>query len=189
MTEIEILRQVLRKTGDVVDGVRPDQAHLPTPCPDYDVEALTDHIAGWAQVFAAGCNGDPMPEDPGGYHGDGHAAADFRAAADRIVAGWSANGLDRSVPISSGEMPGELVFNMTMMEYLAHGWDLAVATGQPVPYTEAEAAETLERARRTLPPEYQGEGQAFGAVIPIAEDAPALDRLLGFLGRRADARP
>jgi hypothetical protein len=66
---------------------------------------------------------------------------------------------------------------------MTHGMDLAVATGQSVPYTEAEAAETLARAEKTLPPEYHGEGMAFGPIVPIADDAPAIDRLAAFLGR------
>ena len=81
-------------------------------------------------------------------------------------------------------MPGNMVFNMTVMEYLAHGWDLATATSQPVPYSEGEAEDALERAQATLPPEYQGEGQAFGAVVPVDDDAPAIDRFVGFMGRQ-----
>ena len=80
-------------------------------------------------------------------------------------------------------MPGEMVFNMTVMEYLTHGWDLAVATAQPIPYTDAEAEEALSRAQATLPPEYQGEGMAFGAPVDVADDAPAIDRFVAFLGR------
>jgi hypothetical protein len=42
----------------------------------------------------------------------------------------------------------------------------------------------LARAKVTLPPEYQGAGMAFGAVVSIPDDAPAVDRLVAFLGRR-----
>ena len=35
------------------------------------------------------------------------------------------------------------VFNMTIMEYLTHGWDLAIATNQTVPYTDDEATDSL----------------------------------------------
>ena len=84
--------------------------------------------------------------------------------------------------------PAEMVFNMTVMEYLTHGWDLAVGSGQPVPYTEAEAAEVLARAEGTLPPQYRGGDMPFGEIVPVAADAPAIDRLAGFMGREPASR-
>ena len=176
--------RVLTKTGDVIAGVGPDQWHLPTPCPDYDVTALVDHMTGWIQVFDAGSNGRVFEGDASAYHAGPDAAADFRASAAGVVAGWEAHGLDRPVRTSGGEMPGPMVFNMTVMEYLAHGWDLAVATGHAPPYTDEEAADALARAETTLPPEYQGEGMPFGAIVAVDPDAPALSRFVAFLGRR-----
>jgi hypothetical protein len=67
---------------------------------------------------------------------------------------------------------------------MTHGTDLAMATGQTIPYSEAEAAETLARAEKTLPPQYRGDHMPFGHIVPIANDAPAVDRLHAFLGRR-----
>ncbi len=183
MAEIELLSGVLSKTGDLIAGVHPDQRGLPTPCPEYDVAALVDHIVGWVQVFEAGCHGRKYEGDAATFKAGPDPAAEFRAAADSLVAGWREHGLDRQVAVTSGEMPGELVFNMTLMEYLVHGWDLAIATGQPVPFTPSEASETLARAQVTLPPEYRGEGMPFGDIVPVDEHAPAIDRLIGFLGR------
>ena len=76
-----------------------------------------------------------------------------------------------------------MVFTMTLMEYLTHGWDLAVATGQRVPFTETEAETTLRRADGMLPSEYRGAGMPFGDVVPVPDDAPAVDRLVGYMGR------
>ncbi len=185
MTPIDVLDSVLTKTGDVIAEVQPDQAELPTPCPDYNVAALQNHIVGWIQVFDAGRNGRELPEDPGGYECGPDPVAEFRTAASSLVQGWAEHGTEGTVKISSGsDMPAAMVFNMTLMEYLAHGWDLATATGQAPPYTEAEAAFVLERALETLPPEYQGEGMAFGAIVPVPDEAPALDRFIGFVGRQ-----
>ena len=82
-----------------------------------------------------------------------------------------------------GELPGQMVLNMTVMEYLTHGWDLATATRQEIPYTDEEAAQALERAQGTLPPEYRGAGKPFGDIVEVPESAPAIDRFIGFLGR------
>lgn len=40
-----------------------------------------------------------------------------------------------------------------------------------------------------LTDEYRGEGKDFGPAVPVPEDAPALDRLLGFSGRDRGGRP
>jgi uncharacterized protein (TIGR03086 family) len=184
MDENSLLANVMDKCGDIIAGVTDDQRDQPTPCPDYDVATMIDHIVGWARVFEAGANGRTLDEDPAQYHAGPDPAAEFRAAAAGIVASWRDEGLDRKVTLTGGaEMDGAMAFNITLMEYTVHGWDLAVATGQPVPYTEAEAAAVIERAQVTLPPEYRGEGMGFGHAVPVADDAPAIDRLVGFLGR------
>ena len=182
MDDLEILASILGKTGDIVAGTQRDQWEQATCCPEFDVEALLAHIVGWAQVFAAAATGDTYDGDPTSYPlGDG-AASDFRAAATDIVDGWRAHGTDRKVTLMSGEMPGQMVLNMTFMEYLTHGWDLATATGQPVQFTDAEAEETLRRAQQTLQPQYRGQG--IGEEVEVPPDAPVLDRLVGFMGRR-----
>lgn len=182
MTQIELLESVLAKTGDVVAGVSEDQLELPTPCTDYDVARLRNHIVGWAQVFAAGSAEEVFEGDPAAYEAGDDPAGDFRHAAARIVRGWREHGFDRPVRLGFGESPAPMVFNMTLMEYLTHGWDLATATSQPVPYTDEEAAEVLARAEETLPDEYRG--SAFGPPVVIHADAPAIDRLVAFMGRR-----
>jgi uncharacterized protein (TIGR03086 family) len=183
MDDIDLLTGILDKTGDLLAGVGRDQWTLPTPCPEYDVRALMNHIVGWIQVFEAGCHGRSYEGDPGAYHCDDDPAGVFRAAATSLEAGWEKYGMDRNVRVASGELPGPMVFNMTVMEYLAHGWDLAVATGQEVPYTEEEASATLTRAEVTLPPEYRGEGMPFGTVVEVDPGASAVTRLVAFLGR------
>jgi uncharacterized protein (TIGR03086 family) len=184
MSEVVLLAGVLDKTGDVIAGVGTDQGALPTPCEEFDVNTLVDHIVGWIQVFDAGSNGRAFEGDATTYRCGTHPEAEFRAAAGGVVAGWETHGLDRQVRIVSGESPGQMVFNMTLMEYLAHGWDLATATGQRPPYTEDEATEILARAEGTLPPQYRGEGMPFGPPVPIDAGAPALDRFVAFMGRR-----
>ena len=181
--DIEVLDGVLTKAAGLIGGVQPEQRSLPTPCAAYDVRALMDHMVGWVQVFEAGSNLTEFPEDPGAYQCDDDPEAVFRVAAQGVVAGWSTHGRDRMVKVSSGESPGEMVFTMTLMEYLAHGWDLAVATGQAVPFTEAEARLAFDRAQGMLPDQYRGEGMPFGAVVEVPGDAPALDRMIGYMGR------
>ena len=187
MTDLDLLSSVMTKTGDLIEGVRSDQWDLPTPCRDWDVRDLVGHIVGWLRVFAAGAAGEVFEGDPADYRTGDSSAEDFRRLTEVLVAGWEANGADRSVRLTSGELPGAMVFDMTLMEYLTHGWDLATATGQSVPFTEVEAEDVLRRARATLRPEYRGPDTAMGEEVAVPADAPAMVRLAAFMGRDVSA--
>ena len=74
-------------------------------------------------------------------------------------------------------------------ERAAHGWDLARATGQDVPYGDREASLALETGRAMLKPEYRGPDKDFGAEVPVTDSAPAISQLVGFLGRDPEWAP
>ena len=76
-----------------------------------------------------------------------------------------------------------MAFNMTVMEYLTHGWDLATATGQKMPWSDDEAADVLARAEKTLPAQYRGDGMPFGDIVDVPDTAPPADRVAAFMGR------
>ena len=68
------------------------------------------------------------------------------------------------------------------MEFITHGWDLATATGQRVPYTSAEATAALDAGRQMLKPEYRGSDKSFGEEVATGSTDP-VDQLVAFLGR------
>lgn len=187
MDEIDLLSDVMAKTGDLIAGMPPGAEHRPSPCPDYDAAGIVRHLVGWVRSFEAAAHGRTFEGDPSEVEVGDDPAAQFRATADSLVAGWRAHGLDREVALMGAPQPAETVFNMTVMEYMTHGWDLAVATGQPVLYTDDEAEEVLRRAQATLPAQYRGGSMPFGEIVPVPDDAPAIDRLAGFMGRRPHA--
>ena len=186
MDDVDLLESVLTKTGDLIAGVDEDQWGLPTPCPDFDVRALVNHLVGWIRTFDAGRHGRDADEDPAAYRAGEDPAAEFRAAATSLVAGWREHGLAAPARGSGAERPGEMVFTVTVtvIEYLTHGWDLAVATGQALPFSDEESLAALARAQVTLLPQYRGEGMPFGEVVEVEPDATATQRLVAFLGRR-----
>lgn len=183
MDEVAMLSSVMSKTSELMEGVGAEQLAALTSCPDMNVKQLMEHMAGWVQAFDAAANGDVYEGDPAAYELTAVSPAEFRRNADSMVNGWRSAGFDRTVRLTGPPLPAGMVFNMTLMEYVTHGWDLATATGQLVPYSDDEAEETLVRARSTLPPEYRGPGKAFADTVPVPEGAAPLDRLIGFMGR------
>ncbi|NHC14688.1 TIGR03086 family metal-binding protein [Motilibacter deserti] len=176
--DVDQLEAVLDKTARLIAEVRPEQGSLPTPCPDYDVATLVGHTVEWVGHFADALAGGPATPQPGQLAED-----QFRASAERAVAALRAGAMEREVTLGEMTLPGSAVAGMMLMEYVGHGWDLATATGQPIPYAPDEAESALATGRGMLTPELRGD--AFAPEVPIADDAPAVDRFVAFLGRTA----
>lgn len=189
--QLDTLAAILERTGAIIGGVRSDQRALATPNPDFDVAQLVDHVVAWIEVFAASAAGATYEGDPMAVRVADldEACRRYAAAAATIVEAWRTHGLDREVSsFFGGTAPGAMSFAMTAMEELAHGWDLAVATGQVPGFSEQAGALALEGAHRYLLAEYRGP-QSFGDEVPVPDDAPAVDRYLGFVGRDPSWRP
>jgi uncharacterized protein (TIGR03086 family) len=84
-----------------------------------------------------------------------------------------------TAPFGTG--PGAVLVHVRIIELLAHGWDLARATGQPAAFLDDVAERALAAARQQLSSRPEGPGAPFAAAV--ADDAPAVDRLAGFPGR------
>jgi uncharacterized protein (TIGR03086 family) len=184
----DLLAAVLADLAPVVGGIAPDQQHRPTPCTKYDVGQLRDHVLGWLTTFAAGF-ADPQGRAPAGVDGyqapadPAAAAAAVRAAAEQLDRAVRAGAAERPLWLGESSMPGGLALSMILWEYQVHGWDLARATGQPWSPPDPAAEESLAFAPGMLTADYQGPGKAFGPRVPVPDDAPPLDRLLGLSGR------
>jgi len=184
-----LLEPVLADLADLVASVRPEQFADPTPCSDFDVAGLRSHVLGWVTFFGAAFNDpdgvtdrpDPKtfaaPDDPQ------EAAAVVRSAAARIAHAVDDGVAERPVKMVQASMPGESMLRMALWEYLTHGHDLAGATGRPWDPPVAAVENALAFAPLMLTDDYRGPDKDFGAVVPVPDEAPPLDRLLGFSGR------
>lgn len=178
--EAGTLEQVMRKTEGILAGVRPDQLDLPTPCTEWDVRQLENHMVGWSRHFAARESGAAPEGDPSAYQVSGDAAREFDSAVQPLV-----TALDRKISApadpEAGGFPPTALATMLTGEYVIHGWDLATATGQPVPYTDAEAEAALAMKSLLTP---ENRGQMFGPEVPVPPGATPLQQLIAYSGRR-----
>ena len=182
----DLLAEVLTELAPVAGRVTDDQLHDPTPCTEYDVGQLREHVLGWLAIFAAGF-ADPGGQAPrastDGYQVPADPAAEVRAAASTISQAIRAGAASRPLRLGDSGMPGDMALSMILWEYQVHGWDLARATGQPWSPPPAAAEESLAFAPGMLTSDYQGEGKAFAPRVPVPGTAAPLDRLLGLSGR------
>jgi len=183
-----LYRRAVAQTEITVAAVTPDQLGLPTPCPEYDVRTLLAHITGGLTRTALVGEGDPealtRPSMAEGVPDDGWPAA-YRTAAARATAAWAdGTKLDALVEVPWGKVPGRIALSGYVQEVLAHGWDLAKATGQPTEGDPELATWALAISRRILPPEIRGqEGVPFGPVVEVPADAGPYTQLAAWLGR------
>jgi uncharacterized protein (TIGR03086 family) len=172
-----------------VGEVRADQWHLPTPCADWDVRALVNHVlaeARWSVPLLAGrtiadvgdaLEGDLLGEDP---------RAVFRAArAEALAAAGAADVDTRVVHLSFGDTPAAEYLRQLTADYLVHAWDLAVTIGADDrldPELIAAVADWFTAQAAA----YRGAG-AVASPVAVAEGADAQCGLLAQFGRDEQA--
>ncbi|MGX1761771.1 TIGR03086 family metal-binding protein [Streptomyces lydicus] len=173
--------QVIRDVSALVTAVRPKDLGLPTPCAGWRVRQLLDHMV-WENLMAASIAEDaPRTDHTADHLGDDHRAA-FEDSARAALAAFTHSGMLRRT-YGPYEAPGAMLVQQVVVELLAHGWDLARATGAPTGLAPAVAEETLAAARRIYGAAPRTEGGSFAPERPAPPGANATDRLAAFLGR------
>jgi uncharacterized protein (TIGR03086 family) len=183
-----LLRTALTGTSSLIAGVPAGLRTAPTPCPDFAVHNLADHLVGFMRRFEAVLTTGKPGEDSAAYVSP-DPAAEYAAAAEGARKGLTMGSPEDMVELTVGPMPRWAVYLVMMLETTVHGWDLAKATGQPVAAGEEQAETALQAAHMVIKPEYRGPGRKFGPRVEIADVAPAIDRLVAFTGRRPGWHP
>jgi uncharacterized protein (TIGR03086 family) len=180
------LRRAFDQASSVVAGVTPQQLSDSTPCTEFDVTALLGHLVGVgyrvAEVGRGSSTGDlAVPSD---VAADGWLAA-FETGRREAAGVWADDEiLGRKLELPFGTFDGATTALIYTLELTVHAWDLAAATGQQSLLNPALAEVSLPLAEQMVPADVRGGEMPFEAVVPVAEDAPPYDRLVGYLGRQ-----
>lgn len=182
------MEDACRSTERIIEGVRPEHLANATPCSDWDVADLLNHIVGTLHLGAALLS-DSVPAvnmGPGELPdtdvvGDDPVKA-YRVGVERLLAAAAGDALQRNHATPLGEMPGAGLGGFTTLDIVVHGWDLARATGQDPAVPDDLAETVLAFARQAITDDFRG--PRIGAAIAVDEGASATDRLVGYLGRR-----
>jgi uncharacterized protein (TIGR03086 family) len=172
--------------GEYVHGVRSDQWHLSTPCTDWDVHRLVNHVLGeicWAvPLFAGRTIAEVGDRFDGDLLGDDPVAAWDAATPPAIAAVQEPGAMDRTVHLSFGDFPGSEYAMQLFADLLVHGWDLARATGQDerMDPDQVTACATWFADRAAAYREFG----AVGARCETGADAGGQSVLLAEFGRR-----
>jgi uncharacterized protein (TIGR03086 family) len=184
---VDQLSRSFAAVGQVIGDIEAEQWEAPTPCTDWTVRRVVGHLVGMNDVFTALLDDEPPPRREGDLPGAQLERA-FRESAATLLAAFSGVGvLDRIYRSPFGAATGADRLQIRLYDLLAHGWDLARATGR-APFLPDDAAErALDFARAQLTDDARP--GRFGPALVIDPGAPAIDRLAAFLGRRVDWAP
>ena len=190
MVDMVDLAPAARRMADLVGGVADDQLGARTPCEEYSLGDLIDHVDGLALAFAAAAAKDF------GAHTGGRPSGD----ASRLGEGWRTRVPERlsalaeawakpdaweGMTVAGGvELPAEIMGKVALNELVIHGWDIARAAGLPYHCDGASLAVSKE----IVTPVDGDSGGPFGPPVSVPADASALDQVIALSGRHPSWR-
>ncbi|WP_018683074.1 TIGR03086 family metal-binding protein [Actinokineospora enzanensis] len=187
--------QITRATERVAElarAVTRDQFDLPTPCPEWTVQKLANHLTLWSGIVAERtATRTPPPDDGTEDEANDHTTdwpTRFIDTATRAAQAWDApGGLDGDTVMMGDPTPARNLHDMLLAELVLHGWDLAKATGHPFDI-DPDIAETAHQGTLALADQAREYGY-FGPEITIPDPASPLDHALATSGRDPSWRP
>ncbi|MGC4993857.1 TIGR03086 family metal-binding protein [Nocardia salmonicida] len=187
MSETERVAHAATPLSKLIHTVDPARLSDPTPCAEFDIRALLNHLLFWGPSLVGAARKEAV-EPPAAAEtdidltaGDWPTALD--AHLDALATAWTDPAAWRGVTHMGGptELPAPLVGGMVVGELIVHGWDLARAVGVTPHWdddflrtTYDETAATAEQGRQM---------GIYGPEVPVDATAPLLDRILGLTGR------
>lgn len=173
---------------DVLGAVPDDELAAPTPCEDYAVRDLLNHLMYWAPYLIAAARKEQAAPQAGERDVDlvkGEWRLALKAGVTELAEALrEPSAWEGVTTFGSVDLPAERIGSMALTEFVVHGWDLAVATGVEF-RCEPATAKAVEGALAELAPQGRGYG-VFGAEIAVPETAVPLARVLGLSGRDPD---
>jgi uncharacterized protein (TIGR03086 family) len=161
-------RAVLRRLTE-------DDLSLPTPCTEYVVGDVGQHVVR-SMALLAGVAGERIDEPA-----EGRLEEQVAATAEAALAAWRGRGLAGTVAVGRNSLPASLAVEIIPLELLVHGWDIARATGGDIDVPPEVAGYVLGRARELITEDKRG--RSFAAEVPTGPAATVLERLIAFTGR------
>jgi uncharacterized protein (TIGR03086 family) len=176
--ELESAEKTFAVLEHVLHGISKDDEAKQTPCREFDVAALTDHLMNSITVIG-GHAGAEFPE----RDRDDSVERQVILAARPALDAWHKRGLDGTVPFGGGEAPASMMAGVLSIEFLVHAWDYAKAIDGEVTAPDSLSDYVMGLAKQIITP--QGRSNVgFDDPVDVAADAGALARLIAYTGRQ-----
>jgi uncharacterized protein (TIGR03086 family) len=184
----------VRQLRALLLGVDDDELTAPTPCDDWTVAVVLDHLMGLSYAFTQAARKrddipatDGPPPQPSAQHLSRHWRSRLPVLLEDLATAWKDPAAWTGTATTGGvTMPAAAVATLAMNELVMHGWDLARATGQDYA-ADPRALEVLIEFLSQGPAE--GVPGRFGPNVPPAPEDDLLEQALSLAGRRPTWRP
>lgn len=175
MNELASAEAALAVAQRVLRGIKASDLESGTPCEDFTVAGLLDHLFGSIASIGKAL-GVSVADQPA-------ASPEVRIAdaAQLTLEAFRARGTQGSLDMGFAELPATMVANILNLELLVHAWDFATATGQELAVSPVLSDYVLGLARNTISPRMRG--KSFAKETLVDESAASLHRLVAFTGR------
>lgn len=185
---VVLLGRAFEAVGILISNVSTDQWSAATPCADWSVRRLVEHLIGMNRVFTALLGDAPVPRAAAADQVEQDPVTAYRETSAALLLAFGQPGaLDRQYTGPLGTASGGERLQIRLYDLLAHGWDLAGATGQPVNLPDDLVESSVAFARRQLAG--QSRDGRFGPPRNVDENASAIEQLVAFLGRSVTPPP
>jgi uncharacterized protein (TIGR03086 family) len=191
--ELRLLMTKASSTAiSVVRGIGPGRLDGPTPCTEYDVRGVLNHLILWTGhrgVLAARKEPIEGPADDHDFTVDPGWAENYAVRSGATAEAWTdpAAWEGQTGMSGAGQMPAPFVGGILFVEWIFHGWDLAVATGQKPNLDDDLQKAIFDQVSGMV--ETARKYKVFGPEVRVPTSASPFDRALGLAGRDPDWTP
>ena len=178
LDELSCAEATLAVLQHVLRGLDASDLSKQTPCKEYDVSQLADHLMRSLTIIGTAVGAQLPPRDS-----DAPLETQAADAAQAVLEAFRRRGLDGTVELNSDQVPAAVPVGILSLEFLVHAWDFAIAAGHQVVVSEPVSEYVLGVAGRVITPAARGYA-GFAEPMAVGSFAPVLDRLIAFTGRR-----
>jgi uncharacterized protein (TIGR03086 family) len=178
MSALRTLASSIDLLNQVTDAapITPDDLGEPTPCTDFNVGELVEHVIDSHDFLLRAAGAEPVARS-------GSPTQRHAAVASAVVAAWTARGADGTLDLGGNELPVEFGVSLHAFEAYVHAWDLATALGRAFEPPAELTASIARSAAEIVSDESRGAGSPFGDAVDLPSDADAVARLVAYTGR------
>ncbi len=166
-----LLAQAVDQANAVIAAMPAGKAHAPTPCTDFDVTQLVQHVAVIADRISTAIA--PASAQP---------SMSWEQARGQLRPLLDSAAPDRVVDLPFGRMPLGAALGVYVGEFVTHSWDLAVAIGRADLLSDDLGMRALAMVTARIPQSPRAH-TPFKDVVPVHGNAPVYDRIAGWMGR------
>jgi uncharacterized protein (TIGR03086 family) len=175
--ELQSAEDTLGVLQRVLHTIAADDMSRQTPCTEFDVTQLTEHLMNSITVIGGAVDAELPPRDE-----TDSAERQVVGAARPALDAWHRHGLGGMVMLGPNEASAAVMAGVLSIEFLVHAWDYAMAMGRDVDAPDSLAEYVLVLARQIITPDGRA-NVGFHPPVDVPADSSALDKLIAFTGR------